>query len=102
MRHELLSGNCQLITECDQNREILLRGDINNLIQVLDNLLSNAIYAQKQVGGGRITAGVQIDEEDLKIYVKDTGPGVSESVRERLFKAMVTSSGLPGNLWRNP
>ena len=96
MRHELLSGNCQLITECDQNREILLRGDINNLIQVLDNLLSNAIYAQKQVGGGRITAGVQIDEEDLKIYVKDTGPGVSESVRERLFKAMVTSKGTMG------
>ena len=53
---------------------------------MLNNLLSNAIYAQKQVGGGTITIGVKKDEEVLKIFVRDTGPGISARVRERLFK----------------
>lgn len=96
MRHELLSGSCQMVTEYDQTREIVLRGDINNMIQVLDNLLSNAIYAQKQVGGGKITVAVGQEEENLIIQVRDTGPGVSSSVRERLFRTMVTSKGTMG------
>ena len=43
MRHELLQGSCQMVTEYDRSKEITLKGDINNLIQVLDILLSNAI-----------------------------------------------------------
>ncbi len=96
MRHELLSGGCRLVTEYDQTKEITLRGDINNLIQVLDNLLSNAIYAQKQAGGGDITVTINHDEESLRISVKDRGPGVSPNVKDRLFKAMVTSKGTMG------
>lgn len=74
MRHELQSGNCTLEVEGeDENRDFTLHGDINNLVQVLNNLLSNAVYAQKQSGGGVITIGVKQDGDDLKIYVKDTG-----------------------------
>lgn len=96
MRHELLQGSCQMVTEYDRTKEITLKGDINNLIQVLDNLLSNAIYAQKQVGGGTITVAIGQEDESLVIQVKDTGPGVSDNVRERLFRTMVTSKGAMG------
>ena len=96
MRHELMSSGCSVATEIEDGRIYVIRGDINNLVQVLNNLLSNAIYAQKQVGGGTITIGVKKDEEVLKIFVRDTGPGISARVRERLFKEMVTSKGIYG------
>ena len=96
MRHEMMSSGCSVATEIEDGRIYVIRGDINNLVQVLNNLLSNAIYAQKQVGGGTITIGVKKDEEVLKIFVRDTGPGISARVRERLFKEMVTSKGIYG------
>lgn len=96
MRHELLSGGCSLVTECNTSQNIALRGDVNNLIQVLGNLISNAIYAQKRVGGGIITLGMSEEHGSLKLYVKDTGPGIPSNIRERLFKEMVTSKGTQG------
>ena len=40
--------------------------------------------------------GVRKDGEYLKLFVKDTGPGISGRVKERLFKEMVTSKGTHG------
>ena len=96
MRHELLNSGCQLKIDCNPGEEISLQGDINNLIQVIDNLLSNAIYAQKQVGGGEIEIQIDHDSENLNIMVKDRGTGISEKVRGKLFKTMVTSKGTMG------
>lgn len=95
MRHELMSGGCTLITE-NVSQNITLRGDINNLVQVLGNLISNAIYAQKQTGGGAITLGASRENDSIRFYVKDTGPGIPPNVRNRLFKEMVTSKGTQG------
>lgn len=96
MRHELLNSGCQLKINCNKDEEISLRGDINNLVQVIGNLLSNSIYAQKQNGGGEIEIQVYHDKEHLNILVKDTGPGISEKVLSKLFKSMVTSKGTLG------
>ncbi len=96
MRHELLNSGCRLKVDYDQNKVISLQGDINNLIQVVDNLLSNAIYAQKQAGGGEIEIQIGHDGEYLQIAIKDRGSGVSPNVKEKLFKSMVTSKGTMG------
>ena len=96
MRHELMSSGSRVITETEENCTYTIRGDVNNLVQVLNNLLSNAIYSQKQVGGGDIVIGVKKDEDNLKIYVKDTGTGISAGGKERLFRAMVTNKGAHG------
>ena len=97
MRHELLNGGCMLKTVYDQKKSIFLQGDINNLIQVVNNLLSNAIYAQHQhSGGGEIEIHIYTDKENLNIAIKDRGPGVSPQVRDKLFKAMVTNKGAMG------
>ena len=96
MRHELLSNGCQLVCESDIQEDIILHGDVNNLIQVLNNLISNAIYAQKQVGGGKIVLGVDKDEENLRIFVRDSGTGVDPRVRKKLFREMTTSKGTQG------
>ena len=97
MRHELLNGGCMLKTVYDKSQSIFLRGDINNLIQVVNNLLSNAIYAQHQhSGGGEIEVHFYLDDNNLNIAVKDRGAGISPQVKDKLFKAMVTNKGAMG------
>ena len=96
MRHELLNSGCRLTVNYDRNVDISLSGDINNLVQVVGNLLSNAIYAQKQKGGGEIELEILCDKENLKILVKDRGSGISPNVIDKLFKSMVTNKGTMG------
>ncbi len=96
MRHELLNSGCKLTLNYDRKTDITLHGDINNLVQVLGNLLNNAIYAQKQKGGGEIEIEICTDKENLKILVKDRGTGISPNVADKLFKSMVTNKGTMG------
>lgn len=96
LRHELASGGCTLMTEFNGSPNVSLHGDINNLVQALGNLVSNAIYSQKQVGGGCITVGMSHEDNEVKIYVRDTGVGIPPSVRNQLFREMTTSKGAQG------
>ena len=96
MRHELQNSGCKLEIDYDEKEEISLQGDINNLVQVLNNLLSNSIFASKQNGGGIIEIQICRDDKNLNILVKDRGPGISDSVKSKLFKTMVTSKGTMG------
>ena len=94
MRHELLNSGIKLNVSYNAYEEIALRGDINNLVQVIGNLVNNAIFAQKS--GGTIDICVEHDAENLYIIVKDRGEGISEKVMHKLFKSMVTSKGTLG------
>ncbi len=65
-----------------------LRGDLARLKQILHNLLSNAIKFTKQ---GGITVTVEKKHEfnnsiELLFRVVDTGTGVTEKIRDHLFK----------------
>ena len=100
MRHELQGGRCKLITEVDipdiSDREIYIHGDINNLVQVINNLISNAVYAQIPDGNHNIVIRVEKDEENLFLRVIDWGSGIKQEVKNRLFRQMITSKGNKG------
>ncbi|MFI5303506.1 MAG: sensor histidine kinase, partial [Nitrospiria bacterium] len=60
-----------------------VRGDQKRLIQVLINLVSNAIkYSPK---GGTVTVEARREEEDVFISVKDEGIGIPEEKQEKIF-----------------
>lgn len=96
MRHELLYNRCEIVSEYDVNTQYTLTGDINNLIQVLNNLISNAIDAMSMNGGGKIVIGIDETQEYLDLYVKDTGPGINPNVKRKLFNEMTTTKGVKG------
>ncbi len=100
LRHELLSGHCKLLTEVNipsaGDTDVLLHGDINSLVQVINNLISNAIYAQVDDGRHDILVSVDIDKDHLKLSVIDWGTGINEEVKEKLFRQMITSKGNQG------
>ena len=64
-----------------------LHGDRDRLIQVLTNLLSNAMKFTP--AGGRITVGAQHDavggKESVRFVVQDTGPGIPPEELEKVF-----------------
>jgi len=75
---------------------VVLRADEVRLRQVLDNLLSNAIkYSPPD---GTVTVAVEIDDAEVRVSVKDEGPGVPESHIDVLFEPFsraVTSDDAP-------
>lgn len=62
------------------------------LEMVLHNLLGNAFDACAGARGPRIIAiGAQSGDDAVTIHVDDSGPGLAEDVRERLFEPFMTT-----------
>jgi hypothetical protein len=64
-----------------------IRGDSTRFRQILCNLIGNAVKFTER-GGVRVTAQGQAGPT-LRIAVSDTGPGLSEQDRGRLFEPFV-------------
>lgn len=63
--------------------------DTEEIKQALRNLLTNAVEAMQQQG--TITVGTKIGRKVVCIYVADTGPGISEEIRHKMFKPFFTT-----------
>ena len=70
------------LTAHNPYRKCMVNLDKNRLIQVLLNFMTNAI---KYTPEGDITMGYEYENNGIKIYVKDTGIGISEKNLPRVF-----------------
>ena len=95
MQHEAKLNHCVLKVDQPEDVDYMLKGDINCLVQVMNNLISNAIDAQKETGG-EIHLIVQAQAEELRFFVKDRGSGIPPEILDKLFKEMTTSKGTKG------
>ncbi|GGM28411.1 PAS domain-containing sensor histidine kinase [Paraliobacillus quinghaiensis] len=58
--------------------------DKDKIIQVIDNVMSNAIkYSSK---GGKITFGVIKEKQRIKVSISDKGPGISREKLDKIFE----------------
>jgi signal transduction histidine kinase len=53
-----------------------VHGDANQILQVLFNLMSNAVDALEEVGGGKLLIRTSHNDERAIIEFSDTGPGI--------------------------
>lgn len=58
--------------------------DSGRVLQVLTNLLSNALKFTK--GPGRVELSVRCEGDHLAFYVRDNGPGIPEDKQEAIFE----------------
>jgi len=77
------------------DRSLQIQGDINSLIQVLDNLIQNACESY-QDDYGSVDFIVQKENKNIKFIIKDNGRGIPVEVKSKLFKEMVTTKGKNG------
>ncbi|MFZ3331273.1 MAG: HAMP domain-containing sensor histidine kinase [Candidatus Acidiferrales bacterium] len=54
----------------------VIRGDANQVLQVFFNLISNAVDALEEIGGGRLTIRTKHSDSRITIEFSDTGPGI--------------------------
>lgn len=75
----------------------LVEGDPIRLEQVLVNMLSNALDAMRTMSPPRrLTVDSWSDGAVVYVAVRDTGPGVPQEFRTRLFKPFATTKGRRG------
>lgn len=72
--------------------KVLVRADKDQIVQVLTNLVQNALDAVKDTQGGEVTVGVtKPDAAHGALVVRDNGPGVAPELAPRLFEPYATT-----------
>lgn len=95
MKDELKRRNCNLNLEINIKEDVEIKGQLNALVQVLDNLIINAMDAYGE-SGGDIELKIYEDTEKVYIEVKDFAGGIAENIKDKIFNEMVTSKGKNG------
>ena len=82
--HSAKKKNIELICYCElEDSNSMIRSDELRLNQILTNLISNALkFTQK----GRIEFGYKIEYNWIVFYVKDSGIGISEEYKDKVFE----------------
>lgn len=74
----------QKITIASCSEGCYVKGDSRRLVQVMLNLLSNAIKFSPVKG--KIEVTIEPHAENLRVSVRDHGPGIEESFRPKMFQ----------------
>lgn len=96
MKHEIRNASLILETKMDVPTSTTLHGDINSLVQVVNNLITNAIQAYNGEKDKNIELSAKKNNNNLIISVTDYGCGMPQDVQEKLFKTMITTKGKNG------
>ncbi|MCB2206820.1 MAG: hybrid sensor histidine kinase/response regulator [Bacteroidetes bacterium] len=68
----------------DADSDIVLTADPDEIEIILNNLLSNAVKYNKE--GGKVDLNIRKRKDEVVFKVKDTGIGISEENKKKLFK----------------
>ena len=96
MKHELQQSLTTLNTTVQVDQNFEMKGNMNSLIQVINNLISNAIQSYNGKENNVIDFSIYKDKHKIVFSVKDSGSGMSQEVQEKLFKEMITTKGKNG------
>ncbi len=96
MKHELKNAyiNMNVLMKIDENQE--LKGNVNSLVQVVNNMISNAIQAYNGKHDQNIELEINKKGNDVIFSITDFAGGLPKEVQNKLFKEMVTTKGKNG------
>jgi two-component system NtrC family sensor kinase len=95
LRHDPRCHDVALRLEGDHGAEVF--ADPAHLDQVLQNLVVNACRAATQAAAGteiepRVVLRIAAEGDEVALEIQDTGPGVPDDLRPRLFEPFVTTA----------
>lgn len=96
MKHELKNAIIYLNISMKTDEHTVINGDINSLVQVINNMISNAIQAYNGEQNKNIELILESDNNNVYIHVKDYASGMPKNVQDKLFKEMITTKGKNG------
>ena len=97
MKHELKNAIIYLNVHMYIDSKIVIHGDVNSLVQVINNMISNAIQAYNGRAEEEINLDFNLDDNgNLVISIEDHADGLPKKVKDKLFKEMITTKGKNG------
>ncbi len=96
MKHELKNALIYLNISMRTDEHTSINGDINSLVQVINNMISNSIQAYNGEKNKNIELILETKDHNVLIHVKDYASGMSKKVKDKLFKEMITTKGKNG------
>lgn len=97
MKHELKNAIIYLNVHMFIDSKIVIHGDVNSLVQVINNMISNAIQAYNGKTEEEINLDFNMDDNNnLIISIEDHADGLPQKVKDKLFKEMITTKGKNG------
>ena len=80
-----------VVLRLPEGEPVGIRGDADRLIQVVTNLLSNALKFSPQ--GGEVRVTVDPENRVARLSVVDEGPGIPDAFRARIFSKFAQADG---------
>ena len=96
MKHEISNASLTLTLDVQVPSATTLVGYINSLVQVVNNLITNAIQSYNGRKGEEIKVLAKKLDNNLIISVIDHGCGMTKEVQDKLFNTMITTKGKNG------
>jgi two-component system, OmpR family, sensor histidine kinase VicK len=84
-----ISYSDKQIQQARENKEIFIDADKDRILQVLSNLLSNALKFTKE---GRIAVTTEKEDNEVIVRVRDSGSGIDREIFPRLFEKFASKS----------
>jgi signal transduction histidine kinase/CheY-like chemotaxis protein len=93
-RHQTQANGLTVTVSTELKALPIVAGEESALREVLTNLILNAVDAMPE--GGTISLETSIEDERAIIKVRDTGTGMTESVRQRCLEPFFSTKGEGG------
>ena len=95
MKDELKRRKCKLNLDINVLEDTKINGELNAIVQVLDNLIINSMDAYGDKGGD---INLKVYEDSTKVFIEleDFAGGISNNIKDKIFKEMVTNKGKNG------
>lgn len=110
MKYEVKANKCHMDIINEAGDDCLINGDVGTLVQILNNLISNSIQSYEKnsdtnipeannigLHNRKITLHISHEDGHIVFMVRDYGKGISQEIKEKLFREMVTSKGKEGH-----
>jgi len=93
-QNEALAAGIDINVTLNAEAECFTRGNASELREVFVNLIVNAVDAMPN--GGSLRLCCERDGDRIRLRFADTGTGIKEEIRERIFEPFYTTKGVHG------
>ena len=84
-----ISHTIKNLRRLDEEKDLIIHADKDRILQVLSNLLGNAL---KFTIEGEIATTTELKDEEVIVWIKDTGTGIDREIFPKLFEKFVSKS----------
>lgn len=96
MKIHIKKALCKIKFDMKADENLRITGKIEYLVQVLNNLILNAIQSYDDKGGPIEFIIKQDEENSVCFSIRDYGKGMSLPIQKKLFNQMITTKGKNG------